>query len=102
MAISNFHSKKRQRDQIFEISKKEHESKFESFKNDNIYCLKNAHIVSLVSKSSIQGFSKFIQREHQTASERALLTNPPSKHTENIAAHMFATNHLWEKYICQI
>ncbi len=97
MAIANFLSKKKQRDQIFEISKKESEAKFDHFKNDNIYCLKNANIVDLVKKSSIQGFSKFMQREQQTSTERNIFITPAARHSENIGGHMLSTRYIWEK-----
>lgn len=67
--ISNYETKKVQRETIFENLKKDHQAKMEQYKVDNIYCMKNTTIAKLTTKVAKQCFSRKMLRENKLDDE---------------------------------
>lgn len=69
--IKNIYEKKRQhRDSVFEQRKKEQSEKTQRDRSDSVYYLKNRDMKDYVMKPSLQGFSRYINRESKLYEEK--------------------------------
>jgi len=65
---AQYQGKKEGRDIIFENLTKDAQPKIDQYKNENLYCLKNASMANLTTKVAKQSFSKQLQREKHVES----------------------------------